>query len=62
MVPQNIFDHCAQTLSRRKLKYCDFNINIQSIKKVIFGSGVTKAMSLSGNTQDFLKLSFHMFP
>ena len=25
-------------------------------------SGVTIAMSLSGSTQDFLKLSFHMFP
>ena len=25
-------------------------------------SGVTIAMSLSGSIQDFLKLSFHMFP
>ena len=25
-------------------------------------SGVTIATSLSGSTQDFLKLSFHMFP
>ena len=25
-------------------------------------SGVTIAMSLSGNTREFLKLSFHMFP
>ena len=25
-------------------------------------SGVTIATSLSGNTQDFLKLPFHMFP
>ena len=25
-------------------------------------SGVTIAMSLSGSTLDFLKLSFHMFP
>ena len=24
MVPQNVFDHCAQTLRRRKLKLGDF--------------------------------------
>ena len=33
-------------------------------KKVVFGSlsGVTIAASLSENTPDFMKLSFHMFP
>ena len=43
-----------------------YNINLCSIKKVIFGSprlpGVTIATSLSGSTRDLLKLSFHMFP
>ena len=24
MSPQNVFDHCAQTLKRWKLKLCDF--------------------------------------
>ena len=38
MTPQNVFDHCAQTLRRRKLKLVTFNINLFSIKKVIFGS------------------------
>ena len=42
-----------------------FNINLCSIKKSYFWfpglSGVTMAMSLSGSTRDFLKLSFHMF-
>ena len=23
MVPQNVFDHCAKTLRKRKLKLCD---------------------------------------
>ena len=66
MAPQNAFDHCAQTLRRRKLKLDDFNINLCSIKKSYFWfprlSGVTIATSLSGGTRDFLKLSFHMFP
>ena len=43
-----------------------FNINLFSIKKSYFLllslSSVTMATSLSGGTQDFLKLSFHMFP
>ena len=43
-----------------------FNINLWSIKKNYFWffrlSGVTIATNLSGNTRDFLKLSFHMFP
>ena len=39
MAPQNVSGHCAQTLRRRKLKLGDtFNINLFSIKKVIFGS------------------------
>ena len=56
--PQNVFDHFAQTLKRRKLKLVAFNINLWSIKKSHFWfprlSGVTIATSLSGNTQDFL--------
>ena len=36
--PQNVFDHCAQTRTGMKLKLGDFNINLWSIKKVIFGS------------------------
>ena len=43
-----------------------FNINLFSIKKVMFASprlsGVTMKTSLSGGTRDFLKLSFHIFP
>ena len=68
MAPQNVFDHCAQTLRRRKLKLGEvtFNINLLSIKESYFWfprlSGVTIATSLSGSTRDFLKLSFHMFP
>ena len=67
MAPQNVFDHCAQTLRRRKLKLSDFQyINLCGIKKSYFWfprlSGVTMATSLSGGTGDFLKLSFHMFP
>ena len=67
MTPQNVFDHGAQTLRRRKLKLGDFlNINLCSIKKSYFWSprlsGVTMARSLLGSTRDFLKLSFHIFP
>ena len=66
MAPQNVFDHCAQTLRTRKLKLGDFYINLFSIKKSYFWfprfSSVTIATSLSGGTLDFLKLSFHMFP
>ena len=40
-----------------------FNIDVWSIKKVIFSSlGVTIATSLLRSTGDFLKLSFQMFP
>ena len=43
-----------------------FNINLCSIKKVIFSSlgypVLPMATSLTGSTQDFLKLSLHMFP
>ena len=43
-----------------------FNINLWDIKKSYFWlarlSSVTMATSFSGGTQDFLKLSFHMFP
>ena len=34
MGPQNVFDHCAQTLRRRNLKLGDFNINLWNIKKL----------------------------
>ena len=41
-------------------------LSLWSIEKSYFWfprlSGVTIATSLSGSTQDFLKLSFHMFP
>ena len=65
--PQNVFDHCAHTLRRRKLKLCDFlNTDLWSIKKSYFWfprlSGVAIATSLSGSTRDFVKLSLHMFP
>ena len=33
--PKNVFDHCAQTLKRRKL-LVTFNINLSSIKKSYF--------------------------
>ena len=66
MEPQNVFDHCAQMLTRRSCNLVTFNINLCSIKKSYFWfprlSGVTMATSLSGSTRDFLKLSFHMFP
>ena len=43
-----------------------FNINLCGVKKSYFWflrlSGVTMATSLSGSTQHFLKLLFHMFP
>ena len=43
-----------------------FNINLCSIRKSYFWfpglSRVTMVTSLSGSTQDFLKLLFHMFP
>ena len=43
-----------------------FNINLYGIKKKLFLvprlSGVTMETSLSGDTRDFLKLLFHMFP
>ena len=39
MGPQNVFDHCAQTLRRRELKLGDFLILIYlASRKVIFGS------------------------
>ena len=61
--PQNVFDHCAQTLRRKKLKLCDFNINLFSIKKVNFGSLGYPALPWQRVcTGNFLKLSFHMFP
>ena len=66
MTPQNVFDHCAKTLWRRKLELGDFYINSCSIKKSYFWfprlSGVTIATILSGSTRDFLKLSYNMFP
>ena len=65
IVFDNVFDHCAQTLKTRKLKLCDFNINLWSIKKSYFWfpglSGVTIATSLSKSTRDFLKLSFRLY-
>ena len=55
--PQNVLDHCAQTLRWRKLKLGDFNINLYSIKKSYFWfpglSGATMATSLSGSTRIF---------
>ena len=65
MKKKDVFDHCAQTLRRRTLKLCDFNINLWSIKKFFWFpglSGITIVTSLSGSTRDFLKLSFDMFP
>ena len=36
MAPKINFDHCAQTLRRRKLKLGDFNINLWNIQKKLF--------------------------
>ena len=37
--PQNVFDHCAQMLKKRKLKLCELLILIYGAsRKVIFGS------------------------
>ena len=58
IAPQNVFDHCAQTLIRNLVT---FNINLWR-KTYFWFSSVTMATSLSGSTRDFLKLSFHMFP
>ena len=62
---QNVFDHCAQTLRRRKLKLGDFQyLSIEHRKEFLLLprlSGVTIATSLLGSTRDFLKLLFHMF-
>ena len=54
-------------LEGRPRNFMIFNINLWSIKKVIFGFSIGYpvspiAMSLSGSTPDFLKLSFYMFP
>ena len=38
MAPQNVFDHCAQTLCRRKLTLGDLILIYGVSKKVIFGS------------------------
>ena len=38
IAPQNAFDHCAQTLRRRKLKLADFQYQSMKHKKDIFGS------------------------
>ena len=64
--PQNVFDHCAQTLKRRKLKLGDFYYQSMDHQRKYFWfsrlSGVTTATSLLLSTWDFLKLSFYMFP
>ena len=36
--PQNVFDHCPQTLKRRMLKLGDLILIYVASKKVIFGS------------------------
>ena len=36
MAPQNVFDHCAQTRRRRKLKLGDFLILIYGASKKLF--------------------------
>ena len=67
MAPQNVFDHCAQMLGRKKLIFWGLLTLIYlASKRVIFGSLGYPALpwktSLSEGTRDFLKLSFHMFP
>ena len=63
MAPQNVFDHCAQTLRRGKLKLGDFHINLFSIKKDIFGFlGYPLLSVCQGVLEIFLRVSFHMFP
>ena len=67
MAPQNVFDHCAETLWSRKLKHCDRCIIIYEVPKESYFwfprmSGVTIATILLRSTRDFLNLSFHMFP
>ena len=61
----DVFDHCAQTLRRRKLKLCNLILTMEHQKSYFWFPrlfGVTIATSLSGSTRDFLKSSFHMFP
>ena len=36
--PPNVFDHCTQTLKRKKLKLSDFHYYYGASEKVIFGS------------------------
>ena len=64
--PKMFLTTVPKRLRRGNWNLVTFNINLWSIKKSYFWfsrlSGVTIAMSLSGSTQNFLKLSFHMFP
>ena len=67
MVPPNFyFTTVLKRLGRGSRNLVTFNINVWSIKESYFWfprlSDVTIATSLSGSTQDFLKLSFHKFP
>ena len=62
MIPKkNAFDHCAEMLRGRELKLCDFNINLCSIRNLIFGqSGFLvspSAMNLLRSTRDLLRSS-----
>ena len=53
---QNVFAHCAQTLTRRKLKLGDFNIDVCNIQKVSFGSLGYPALSLQRVCQGVLEI------
>ena len=59
MGPKNVFDHCAQMVRTTKLKLHEHQKSYFLFTRL---AGVTTATSLSGSTQDFLKLLFHMFP
>ena len=65
-LPKMFLTTVLKRLGERSWNLVTFNINLWRIRKSYFWfpglSGVTMAMSSSGSTRDFLKLSLHMFP
>ena len=59
MAPQDVFDHCAQMLTRKKLNLVTFNINIWSIQKKLFCFPRLSGVKIESR---FSALSFHIFP
>ena len=65
MAAQNTFTTVLKRLWERGWNLVTFNINLWSIKSHFWFprlSSVTIETSLLGNTRDFLKFSFYMFP